>query len=159
MSLKRDERTSLTNPVQEFVMGGAIETLPPNVTTQQCDGVIRRRGRCYYIKPRRSSPRHVWWLRHWIWHDTWKCFAPDGHTWSVKFTVELLASEIRYRDKTQRCYLLSSKHTHQYTGLQRHLRESSRQLNFFKKDDGEFITFRQCLNSRMKELTAAGVGV
>ena len=45
------------------------------------------------------------------------------------------------------------------SGIQRQLREICRNVTLFKKEDNEFLRLRQSLDSRMKELTAASVGV
>ena len=71
--------------------------------------------------------------------------------WLSKFIME-----IRRQDGTD--YPPNSL-TNIISGIQRQLRENGRNVNFFKKEDNEFLRLRQSLDSRMKELTAAGVGV
>ena len=64
--------------------------------------------------------------------------------------------EIRRQDGTD--YPPNSL-TNIISGIQRQLRENGRYVNFFKKEDNEFLRLRHSLDSHMNELTAAGVGV
>jgi len=74
----------------------------------------------------------------------------DLNYWLSRFIME-----VRRKDGTP---YPPNTLTNIMSGLQRHLREKGRNVGFFKKDDTEFMLFRKSLDSRMKELAAAGVG-
>ncbi|XP_069138822.1 uncharacterized protein [Argopecten irradians] len=105
MALNRDGTTSLTNPVQAFVMGGAIETFPPSVKPLQAKWAGHQ-----------NSQLDTLFADVLLLMDIREASNSQLNYWLARFVME-----VRRKDGN---YFLPNTLTNILSGLQRHLRES-----------------------------------